>query len=126
MYHRPDRSDYVPVLEKTPHDDPVDIGWFEGRFVDGRPYRAECWEQDQLKVTTVFVSMEGIEHLAQPELKELLAKEGLFDFVGPGTVAGSQYTDASGHLVWSISVILVERGKVHARERFKLLSYSHC
>ena len=124
LFHRPDRSDYIPVLEKTPENDPVDVGWFEGRFVDGRPYRAEHWEQEQLSVTTVFFSMEGLEHLAQPELKELLANEGLFEFVGAGTVAGSQYTDAGGHLVWSVSVILAERGKVHARERFKLLPYT--
>ena len=123
MFHRPDRSDYVPILEKTPQNDPIDIGWFEGRMSDGRPYRVERWEQGGLKVATVFFSMEGIEQLSQTALRELLATEGIFDFVGPGTVAGSQYADASGRLVWSVSVILMEHGRVLARERFKVLPY---
>ena len=123
MYHRPDRSDYVPVLEKNPQNDPIDIGWFEGRLRDGRPYRVECWEQAELRVATVFLSMEGLEHLTQVDLKSLLSDEGVFEYVGPGSVAASQYTDAVGRLVWSVSVILAEGGRTHARERFKTLPY---
>lgn len=123
MYCRPDRSDYVPNLTKQSGNDPLDTGWFEGQLSDGRPFRAERWEQDHLKVLTLFFSMEELEHLSQTSLRNLLAKEGLVTFLGPAFVMGSAFSDASGHQLWSVSVIMAEHGKVLARERFELHTY---
>jgi len=123
VYCRPDRSDYVPNLAKQTGNDPLDIGWFEGQLSDSRPFRAERWEQDHLKVLTLFFSMEELEHLSQTSLRNLLAKEGLVTFLGPAFVMGSAFADAAGQQLWSVSVIMAEHGKVLARERFELISY---
>ena len=123
MYCRPDRSDYIPNLIKQPGTDPVDVGWFEGQLSDTRPFRAERWEQDHLKVLTLFFSMEELEHLSQTSLRNLLSKEGLVTFLGQAFVMGNAFTDAAGQALWSVSVVMAEHGKVLARERFELRSY---
>jgi hypothetical protein len=123
VYCQPDRSDYVPNLTKLNGNDPLDTGWFEGQLSDTRPFRAERWEQDHLKVLTLFFSMEELEHLSQTSLRNLLAKEGLVTFLGPAFVMGSAFADAVGQQLWSVSVIMAEHGKVLAKERFELLPY---
>ena len=51
-----DRSNFTPNFTKSPENDAVDIGWSEGNLSDGRPYRLECWAQDQITNITIFVS----------------------------------------------------------------------
>ena len=123
MHCRPNRSDYIPNLTKPRGNDPLDTGWFEGELSDNRPFRAECWEQDHLKVLTLFFSMAEIEHLSQTSLRNLIAKEGLVTFLGPAFVMGSAFVDAVAQQLWSVSVIMAEHGKVMARECFKLKAY---
>lgn len=45
MFDTPDRSDLVPNFRPTDENDVVDVGWCNGVLSDGRPYRAEYWEQ---------------------------------------------------------------------------------
>ena len=123
MYCRPDRSDYVPNLHPEPAGDPLDLGWYEGKLSDARPFRAEHWRQDHLEVITFFFSMQEFEHLSQISLRNLLAKEGLMTFLGPAFVMGNAFTDASNQQLWSVSVIIAEHGHVYARERFPLNPY---
>jgi hypothetical protein len=122
-YCRPDRSDYIPNLTNQRRNDPLDIGWFEGELSDNRPFRAECWQQDHLKVLTLFFSMAEIEHLSQTSLRNLLAKEGLVTYLSNAFVMGSAFTDAIAQHLWSVSVIMAEHGKLMARECFELKSY---
>ena len=123
MYCRPDRSDYIPNLTNQTGNNPLDTGWFEGELSDNRPFRAECWEQEHLKVLTLFFSMAELEHLSQTSLRNLIAKEGLVTFLGPAFVMGSAFFDAVAQQLWSVSVIMAEHGKVVARDCFKLESY---
>lgn len=69
---KPDRSNYAPNRVKTPDNDQIDIGWNEGFLSDGRPYRLECWAQDQFTCVTVFMSTEGLETYANEQLVEML------------------------------------------------------
>ena len=124
MYCRPNRSDYIPNLTNQRGNDPLDTGWFEGELSDKRPFRAECWEQEQRKVLTFFFSMAELEHLSQTSLRNLIAREGLVTFLGPAFVMGSAFVDAVAQQLWSVSVIMAEHGRVLARERFALNSYT--
>ena len=50
----PDRSNYIVSAHK-PNDEGVrDIGFVKGTFLDGRPYRLECWCMDELIMASVF------------------------------------------------------------------------
>jgi hypothetical protein len=60
-YAKPDRSKQPYNHRKTADNETLDIGWYEGVLADGRPYRAECWAQDQVTCLTFFFSTQGIE-----------------------------------------------------------------
>src|SRR5919108_979088 len=107
MYPKPDRSAFQPNFVKTPENDVLDIGWNEGQLTDGRPYRMEFWCQDQVSVLTYFFSTKGLENATNAELKALLVREGLVSFVSDRQyVSGAQLTDASGHEMWSVNVVV--------------------
>ena len=105
---KPDRSDYRPNFKKTAQDDHLDIGWNEGFLSDGRPYRIECWTQDQITNVTVFLSTEGLENASNEQLADLLQRERVVGFK-PG-VEPSAYamplTDAGGNSLWSINIVI--------------------
>ena len=55
----PDRSNYIVSAHK-PNDEGVrDIGFVKGTFLDGRPYRLECWCMDELIMASVFFDERG-------------------------------------------------------------------
>ena len=50
----PDRSNYIVSAHK-PNDEGVrDIGFVKGTFLDGRPYRLECWCMDELRTSLLW------------------------------------------------------------------------
>ena len=106
-YPRPDRSNSTPNHFKTPEDDAIDIGWAEGILSDGRPYRLECWCQDQVTCVTIFVSQIGLERLDDRSIQDLLEREDLAHFTGPKRFAGARpFRDASGQAMLSINVVV--------------------
>ena len=105
---KPDRSNYLPNFAKTDENDQLDIGWNEGFLSDGRPYRIECWAQDQITSVTVFVPAAGLENNSNGQFAELLERERVVWFK-PGvepSVYAIPLTDASGNSVWSINVVI--------------------
>ena len=55
-YPRPDRSGYHPNFHKTPENECLDLGWADGQFSDGRPFRMEVWAMDGMTGLTYFFS----------------------------------------------------------------------
>jgi hypothetical protein len=48
------------------------------RFIDGRPYRLECWlTYLRQKMWTFFMSTRGIEHYTDDDFEAVLVHEGL-------------------------------------------------
>lgn len=106
-YPAPDRSNQRLNFGKTAEDDTLDIGWAEGTLSDGRPYRAECWCQDQVTMLTIFFSTLGLERATDADLEQLLVREKLVSFkVGNRFVRGARFVDPSSHELWSVNVVV--------------------
>ena len=106
-YPIPDRSNFTPNFSKTPENDVLDIGWAEGFLSDGRPYRLECWAQDQVTMVTIFVSRMGLEDLGTEAVQELLEREDLAHFRSSRRYASTRsFRDGSGQDLLSINVVI--------------------
>lgn len=124
IYPKPDRSDQIPNLEKGEGIDVIDIGWNEGFLSDGRPYRVECWAQDQITMLTFFLTTNGIENYSDSMLKQLLIKEGLIkEFLTNAVVSAMPFTDASNNEMWSINIVVGNEEEVMIRDGIILLPY---
>lgn len=106
-YPAPDRSNYRPNRVKTAENDQLDIGWNEGTLTDGRPFRVECWCQDQITCLTYFLSREGLEELTREEAADMLEREELLVYKTDDREAYPvKMDDASGQPIWSINVVV--------------------
>ncbi len=123
-YAVPDRSNKTPNFVKTPENDALDIGWAEGTFSDGRPYRAESWCQDQVTVLTIFFSTLGLEAATNTELAQLLVREHLLTFTGADRfVSGVRFRDPSGHELWSVNVVIGDDESIFVEDNVPLTPY---
>jgi hypothetical protein len=66
---------------KSEENEALDLGWSEGFLSDSRPYRVECWAENQVTMLTIFFSTGGMENYSDLMFKELLSKENLVQFV---------------------------------------------
>ena len=106
-YPPPDRSDFTPNRQKSDENDAIDIGWAEGTFSDGRPFRVECWAADQITSLTVFTSTLDLEDASDDDLRDFLVEEGLLVFVADYRhVSGAKFLDPSNNEMWSINVVI--------------------
>lgn len=122
---KPDRSSYVPNFSKSADDDVVDIGWREGGFQDGRPYRLEAWAQDGITSVTVFVPTAGLETYSNEQFVELLEREHVV-WWRPGarkSAFAMPYTDSAGRPVWSINVMIGMDTEAPVADSVGLLPY---
>ena len=68
----PNRSEYIPSPYEPDADGVLDIGYYKGSIIGGRPYVLECWQMDELVVATVFFSDEGLDAYSREDLVLLL------------------------------------------------------
>jgi len=124
-YAKPDRSTYTPNFSKSAENDQLDIGWAEGVMKDGRPYRLECWAQDQLTCVTVFLSSAGLESATTEALLALLEVERVI-WWRPGATpsAGvSGFIDSAGETMWSINIVIGLDGEKARADSVPLQAY---
>lgn len=123
---KPDRSNYEPNFEKTDENDQLDIGWNEGFLSDGRPYRIECWAQDQITNVTVFLPTAGIENHSNEQLADLLARERVVWFQ-PGVKPSAHalpMRDAKDNSVWSVNIVVGIDSDPPLADSVRLLPYA--
>lgn len=114
-YPKPDRSNFTPNFQKTVENDVLDIGWAEGVLSDGRPYRLECWCQDQITNVTIFLSQSGLEGLNDHGIQALLEREDLLHFPSSKRYASARsFQDPSGHDLLSINVVIGDEDEIYA------------
>jgi len=124
-YPVPDRSNYVPNPSKSPENDQVDIGWNEGTLSDGRPFRMECWAQDQVTMLTIFMSARGIEDVDDAFFADLLEREGLVRFQpGRRYVSAARWHDVAGNDLWSVNVVVGDDEGVFVSDSLPLRKYA--
>jgi hypothetical protein len=96
-FPKPDRSTFRPNLILRDEIGELDIGWVEGEFSDGRPYRAEFWSWEHLSAFTFFFSNLGLENSSEQELADLLEKEVSLQFKESKKVTADRIQDSSGN-----------------------------
>ncbi len=106
VFPKPDRSNLSPRLNPEDETVEMDIGWAEGKFSDGHPYRAELWSWQHLRAVTFFFSRIGLENSTGEELVRLLEREVSLRFVGDESVTADKIQDYSGNDLWSVCIIL--------------------
>jgi hypothetical protein len=122
-FPKPDRSAFSPRLTLGGIDWEQDIGWAEGKWNDGRPYRAELWSWEDLSIVTFFFSVLGLEDAGEPELAGLLEKESMVEFSGIPKVYPERVRDSAGNEMWSVSVPIREGKEDLVKLVFQLNSY---
>ena len=99
----PDRSNYIVSAHK-PNDEGVrDIGFVKGTFLDGRPYRLECWCMDELIMASVFFDERYLTAWKRLDFALLLELEGVL-----------QFKDGKGRGIWAVTVMLKDDNGLHA------------
>lgn len=122
-YPKPDRSSYEIKKDKA-EDGSIDIGWNEGFLSDARPFRAECWAQDQVTALTIFFSTKGLENYSDKDFKNLLEKEGLVKFApGEAHVSAMPVTDASGNDMWSVNIVVGDEEETYVLDSVVVRPY---
>lgn len=126
-YPKPDQSDWKPNFEKTPENEKLDLGWYEGALSDGRPFRADLWAQDQCTCVTVFFSTRDMDELSPAQGCDLLEREGLVQFL-PASEFRSSYPvkihDGSHNEMWSLNVVLDTEYSVYANAPGRFRRYT--
>jgi len=122
-FPKPDRSAFSPNLTVEAEWVEFDIGWAEGEWKDGRPYRAELWSWRSLPVVTFFFSIIGMEDAGEPELARLLEKESFVEFLETRQVYPKRVRDSAGNEMWSVSIPVREEDKNLVKLGFRLNPY---
>ena len=104
----PNRSEYIPSPYEPDADGVLDIGYYKGSIIGGRPYVLECWQMDELVVATVFFSDEGLDAYSREDLVLLLELEDIIKFIG-----GKRLFHICYHLPVNRRVVTVLRNMRH-------------
>jgi hypothetical protein len=123
-YPKPDRSNFKPNPSKTEENPEIDIGWDEGFFRDGRPYRAECWATDGITMLTLIFSARGFESYSDQQFASFLESEGLVRFRSDRSrLSAMRLTDAAGNDMWSVNIVVGMDDETYIHDSVKLRSY---
>lgn len=123
-FPRPNRSSFRPKLDRADEIYELDLGWIEGRFTDGRSYRAELWVWRDLLAVTFYFSTVGLESASAQELLDVLKKENLVLPVDHKPAAAEIVRDSAENEMWSLSVPLVRAGEIEARTEIRFHPYA--
>jgi hypothetical protein len=121
---KPDRSGLIPNLTAKAIDRELDIGWAEGEWKDGRPYRAELWSWGGLSAVTFFLSTLGLEDAREPELAGRLEENSLVEFLTDPIVYPEKILDSAGNEMWSVTIPIREGNESMVKLGFRLNPYS--
>lgn len=103
----PNRSEYIPSPYEPNADGVLDIGYYKGSIIGGRPYVLECWQMDELVVATVFFSDEGLDAYSREDLVLLLELEDIIKFIGGKRLFQCTHTeDDAGMPMWAVNITL--------------------
>lgn len=123
-YPKIDRSNFTPNHTKDPESDEIDIGWDEGLLRDGRLYRLEYWAVSGISMLTYFISTKEIENYSNEELKDLLVKNDLIEFIDPERgIEAQKIIDPNNNEFWSLNIAIGDEDNLYARDKSNIKKY---
>ena len=91
----PNRSEYIPSPYEPDADGVLDIGYYKGSIIGGRPYVLECWQMD------------GLDAYSREDLVLLLELEDIIKFIGGKRLFQCTHTeDDAGMPMWAVNITL--------------------
>lgn len=125
MYPKPDRSDQTLNFDKSDKNAAIDLGWCEGLLSDERPYRAECWAQNQITMVTFFFSSIGMENYTDVLFLEWLEKEGVIQFaIDSPHITAMPVTDVAENKLWSVNIVIGTEDGLQAKDSVSFRAYN--
>jgi hypothetical protein len=124
-YPRPDRSGYRLNLVQESESEWLDLGWNEGVFGDGRPFRMEVWKQSGMTGAHFFFSTRDLDDLTSDSCCDLLERESLVQFSPTSRrVKVIRGFDTIGQSVWAVMVLFGDANGRYANPRIGMVPYS--
>jgi hypothetical protein len=91
---------------------------------DGRPYRAECWAQDQVTCLSIMFSIQGYESATKEEIADALEIEGIARFNSPKRfIALNPLVDGSGNQLLVANVVVGDEDGTYITDNLSLLKW---
>ncbi len=124
-YPRPDRSGYRLTLVPESEGEWLDLGWNEGVFSDGRPFRMEVWKLHGMTGAHYFFSTRDLEDLTSDSCCELLERENQVQFSPTSRrVRVIRGFDTIMQSIWAVTVLFGDANGRYANPKIGMLSYS--
>ena len=103
--------------------DVTEIGWAEGILSDERPYRLECWAENQTTYITIFISALGIETWLSDQVMRYLLTEKLYSKTENPFYGSARTYSFSNHLWWSANFVVGDDDNLYCDSKIPLKSY---
>ena len=121
-------SSKYPLINRVNIDrdntDVTEIGWAEGILSDERPYRLECWAENQTTCMTIFISALGIETWSSDQVMQYLLTEKLYSTTENPFYGSAQTYSYDNDLWWSANIVIGDDDKLYCDSTIPLKSYS--
>ena len=92
-------------IDFSSSSDVCNIGYYEGKLRDERPYRLEVWSSNKIDTATIFISTKDLEDKSDSDLVKYIANEGIID-IDDDRVTVNEYEDINGNTFYSINLML--------------------
>ena len=95
-------------IDFSSYSDVCNIGYYEGKLRDDRPYRLEVWSSNRVDTATIFISTKDLEDKSDNDLVKYIADEGIID-IDDDRVTVNEVTDINDNTFYSINLILNDK-----------------
>lgn len=123
-YPEPCRVDYIPSPYEPDDDGVLDIGYYIGSLSDGRKYRLECWQMDDMVMLTIMFSDLGMSAYTKQDMYYLLELEEILEFsTDVKKLQCTRTEDDTQNSVWAINMMLKNAENTFGRLLITLKRY---
>lgn len=110
------------TLDFTSDTEVCNIGYNEGKFSDGRPYRVEVWSSYNITYATIFFSLIDLENLSEMDIKKMLVHNHLIEII-EDKIYITEVEDINDNSFLSVNVPLNGKDVVINKLLIKLKDY---
>ena len=111
-------------VDFTSDTEVCNIGYKEGVFEDGRPYRIEEWSSYGVDTVTIFISKIDLENLAEKGVKKYLLDNHLIEIIND-KIYITELEDTNDNEFISINVPLIDHDEVMNKLLVTLDDYNY-